>query len=172
MKTLRWINLLLIGFCFALFSTSCGVYSFTGASIPTQAKTMYVAYFKNRAPTVQPLLSSTFSTKLQEYLVSQSNLSSVQGTADLEFAGEIIGYNIVPTSIQGNDKAALNRLTITVQVRYINRFDKKFSFNQSFSRYQDFNANINLTPSVEQGLIDDITTQLVEDIYQRAFVNW
>lgn len=153
-----------------LFS-SCGIYSFTGASIPAEAKTISVGYFRNRAPSVQPTLSSVFTDRLKEYLSNQSNLPIVDGFADLQFSGTITGYSVTPQSIQSNDQAALNRLTITVQVKYVNRFDDKFSFTQSFSRYRDYDAKLSLS-SVESGLIEEITEELVDDIYQRAFVNW
>ena len=95
----------------------------------------------------------------------------MEGFADLQFSGSITGYTVTPQSIQGNDQAALNRLTITVQVKYVNRFDSKFSFTQNFSRYRDYDARLSLS-SVESGLIQEITEELVDDIYQRAFVNW
>ena len=157
-----------------LFSALSGCtikYSFSGASIPEQARTLSVGYFRNRAPSVQPTLSSTFTDRLKEYLVNNSNLSLIDGFADLQFNGEITGYSVNPTSIQSDDKAAMNRLTITVQVRYVNRFDAKSNFNQSFSRYRDYDATLSLS-SVESGLIEEITEELVDDIYQRAFVNW
>ena len=116
-------------------------------------------------------MSSTFTDRLKEYLVNNSNLNLIDGFADLQFNGEITGYSVNPTSIQSDDKAAMNRLTITVQVRYINRFDSKSNFNQSFSRYRDYDATLSLS-SVESGLIEEITEELVDDIYQRAFVNW
>ncbi len=151
--------------------TACKIYSLSGASIPSEAKTLSVGYFRNRAPSVQPTLSSVFTDRLKEYLISQSNLVLVDGFADLQFSGEIVGYTVVPVSIQSNDKAAMNRLTITVQARYQNRFDDKSSFSQNFSRYRDYDANLSLS-SVESSLIEEITEELVDDIYQRAFVNW
>ena len=146
-------------------------YSFSGASIPEQAQTLSVGYFRNRAASVQATLSSTFTDRLKEYLVNNSNLTLIDGFADLQFSGEIVGYSVTPTSIQSNDQAAMNRLTITVQVRYVNRFDASSNFSQNFPRYQDYDANLSLS-SVESTLIEEITEELVDDIYQRAFVNW
>lgn len=151
--------------------SGCGIYSFTGASIPSEAKTLSVAYFRNRAPSVQPTLSSVFTDRLKEYLVNQSNLSLVDGFADLQFSGNIVGYSVAPVSIQSNDQAAMNRLTITVQVKYVNRFNDKQNFTQNFSRYRDYDSKLSLS-SVESSLIEEITEELVDDIYQRAFVNW
>ncbi|MCM1168960.1 MAG: LPS assembly lipoprotein LptE [Bacteroides sp.] len=159
-----------MAFCLCML-TGCKIYSLSGASIPADAKTMSIAYFRNRAASVQATLSSVFTDRLKEYLISQSNLSLVDGFADLQFSGEITGYTVNPVSIQSNDQAAMNRLTITVQVRYVNRFDAKTNFAQSFSRYRDYDAQLSLA-SVESSLIEEIVEELVDDIYQRAFVNW
>lgn len=151
--------------------TACGIYSFTGASIPAGTKTISIDFFKNRAPSVQPNLSQVFTENLKSYFVSQSNLSLVDGYANVELSGDITGYSVTPAAIQGNDKAALNRLTITVQVRFVNRINEKLSFNQSFSRFRDYDAQLNLM-AVEGDLINEISAELVQDIYQKAFVNW
>ena len=173
----RHVNFIRLGLpCVLLAVTACfsacGIYSFTGASIPPEAKTINIGYFKNKAPTVQPTLSTVFSDKLQEYFVSQSNLTQVySGVADITVTGEISQYNIAPIALQSSDVAAKNRLTIGVRVRYVSRFDPKSNFEQTFTRYEDWDSQINLN-EVEDGLIETIATQLVEDIYQRAFVNW
>lgn len=164
-------SLLPVLFACLLALTACKVYSLSGASIPAQAKTMSVGYFRNRATSVQPTLSSTFTDKLKDYLITQSNLSLTDGFADLQFSGEITGYTISPVSIQSNDRAAMNRLTVTVQVRYVNRFESKTNFEQSFSRYRDYDANLSLS-SVEASLIEEIVGELADDVYKRAFVNW
>ncbi len=154
-----------------LFLTSCGIYSFTGASIPAEAKTISIAYFNNKAPTVQPTLSSVFTDKLKDYFTSQSTLNLIDGAADMEFSGAIVNYNVAPAALQSNDQASLDRLTITVQVKFVNKIEPKFNFSQNFSRYKDYDARLSLM-SVESGLIDEIVAELVEDIYQKAFVNW
>ena len=57
----------------SIFITSCGIYSFTGASIPNGAETVSVAYFQNNALTVQPSLSNTIteSVKRHPYLTNE-----------------------------------------------------------------------------------------------------
>ncbi|MEG2336801.1 MAG: LptE family protein [Bacteroidales bacterium] len=160
--------LLLLGF---LSLSSCGIYSFTGASIPAGTKTISIGFFKNKAPSVQPTISQLLTDNMKSYFVAQSNLNLVEGIADVEITGDIIGYSVNPSAIQGNDKAALNRLSVTIQVRFVNRINEKLSFSQSFSRFRDYDAKLNLM-AVESELIDQICKELVEDVYQKAFVNW
>jgi hypothetical protein len=147
------------------------MYSFTGASISPDDKTVTVQYFPNNAPLIQPSLSQVFTEKLKDKFVSQTNLNLVNKGGDLYFEGAITGYDIKPMAIQGNDQAALNRLTITVSVKFVNKKDEKRSYETSFTRYTDYASTINLS-TVEDDLIKDVTTQLVGDIFNKAFINW
>lgn len=151
--------------------TSCVSYSFSGASIPPQAKTATVKTFPNNASLINPTLSNQLTEELRTKIQSQSNLSLVDYSGDLAFEGEITQYFTQPIAIQGNQTAALNRLTITINVRYTNRFDEKQNFEQSFSRYLDYDSQKNLS-EVESELVRQISELLVEDIYNKAFVNW
>jgi hypothetical protein len=64
-----------------------------------------------------------------------------------------------------------NRLTISVSVKYTNNLNPKQSFEETFSRYKVFKLTGSLQ-SMEQGLIKDVTAQLTEDIFNRAFAQW
>lgn len=148
-------------------------YSFSGASIAPDVKTVSIKTFQNVAPLAQPTLSQTFTESLKDIFITQTNLSLVEKGGDLQFEGKITGYNVAPVAIQGNQvsTASLNRLTITVQVKFINTKDEKQNFDQSFSRFADFDASRNLA-SVESELTKDINSQLSQDIFNRAVTNW
>lgn len=150
---------------------SCGVYSFTGASVPVEAKTISVLYFPNKATMVQPMLSKNITEALQDKFRSESGLSITQRNGDLAVEGEITGYDTQPIAIQGNQTAALNRLTITVNVRFRNRFDEKSNFESSFSRYRDYSSSKSLS-SAESELLPGMIEELVQDIYNKCVVNW
>lgn len=150
---------------------SCGFYSFTGASIPAQATTISVAFFPNDAPLVQPTLSQRFTDALQTKFLRQTNLRLVEDGGDLNFEGSITGYSTMPTAIAGDDRAALNRLTITVRVKFVNEFEEKNSFERTFSRFYDYPSEISLS-QIENEAIDIINEALVEDIFNQAVVNW
>ena len=150
---------------------SCGVYSFTGASVPVEAKTISVLYFPNKATMVQPMLSKSITEALQDKFRSESSLSITQRNGDLAVEGEITGYDTQPIAIQGNQTAALNRLTITVNVRFRNRFDEKANFESSFSRYRDYSSSKSLS-SAEQELLPGMIEELIQDIYNKCVVSW
>jgi hypothetical protein len=156
---------------FLAFETSCHVYSFTGASISPDIKTVSIQLFPNRASIVQPSLSNAFTEKLKDKFVSETNLSLVKDNGDLNFEGAITDYNTQPTAITGNDNASLNRLTITVSVKFTNTKDSKQDFETNFSSYADYASNQSLS-SVEKDLITQINSKLVDEIFNKAVVNW
>jgi hypothetical protein len=154
-----------------LLLNGCGLYSFTGASISPDIKSISIQQFPNLAPLVQPTLSQVFTLALRDKFSSQTNLSLVQSNGDLNIEGEITGYSNQPIAIQGNQQAALNRLTITVKVRFSNKKNEKQDFETTFSRYRDYSSQSNLS-AVEGSLIEEINKDLVEDIFNKAVVNW
>ncbi|MDA3892360.1 MAG: LptE family protein [Salinivirgaceae bacterium] len=157
-----------------IFATSgCKVnYSFTGASIPIEAKTVSVSDFPNMAPLVNPLLSNTLREALRDKFMNQTSLQIVQYSGDLQFEGTITQYNTRPMNIQaGSDDAAQNRLTIGIKVKFINTIEPESSFETTFSQYSEYNSDQNFQ-DVENDLVDQITVKLVEDIFNKAVVNW
>lgn len=149
----------------------CGVYSFTGASIPPQATTYSVEYFPNNAPLVQPTLSQVFTDDLKDKFSNQTNLRLTNGVGDLHLEGSITGYSVQPQAIGADDRAAQNRLTITIRVTFLNEFQPENDFEQNFSRYYDYDSQRSLA-EVENEAIEIIVEALVEDIFNRAVVNW
>jgi hypothetical protein len=108
---------------------------------------------------------------LRDKFVQQSSLELVESDGDLNLDGEIIAYNVSPQAIQGDETAALNRLTITVKVRFTNKLKKEDNFESTFKAFEDYDSNQSLS-TVEEELINTICERLVEDIFNKAVVNW
>lgn len=149
----------------------CGIYSFTGASIPAEAKTVSIQYFPNNSEMVVPSLSQTLTEKLQDYFTSQTTLTLVDRGGDLQIEGSITGYSTVPKAIQGNETAALNRLTIKVEAKFTNTFDETQNYQSTFSEYEDYPSSTGLS-EVEQEYVPVIVDKIVESIFNKAVVNW
>ena len=155
----------------SILVVSCGVYSFTGASIPADSETVSVAYFTTKATNTPATLNQTLTEGLRDLFINQTNLNLTEGEADLSFNGQITKYQLKPMAIKANETARQNRLTIAIKVKYNNSFDEQQNFESTFSRYSDFNSTKNLA-DVEDILIEEITKELLEDVYNKAFVNW
>jgi len=163
---------ILAGFvAFAIASCSMN-YSFTGASIPPEVKTIRIEQFPNNAPLISPTLSQEMTDALRQKFQSQTSLIIVNQGGDLVIEGEIIEYNTRPSAIQSDDIAALNRLTISIRVTYTNTVDETQSFSdERFSRYEDYDSTQDLI-TVSETLIPIITEYLVEDVFNKTVVNW
>ncbi len=146
-------------------------YSFTGASIPEEVKTVSVKTFQVYAPLANSNMSQTFTEALKDKFLSQTNLDLVAKDGDLQFEGAITGYAISSVAIQGNETAALNRLLITVKVTFNNIKEEEYDFETSFSRYADYETSLDLS-AIEDGLITEINEQLTQDIFNKAVSNW
>lgn len=166
------VFLYILLFLIAGIVDSCKIsYSFTGANISPDVKTFSVYYFPNRARLVNPLLSQLFTEALREKLQRQTSLNETAENGDLIFEGQITGYDVRPMSIQKDDMAALNRLTISVSVRYTNNTDNEQSTERTFSAFEDFDSTSSLS-DVEDGLVPEIINKLTEDIFNATLANW
>ena len=169
----RFVFLLFAAVCL-MIPSGCGVaikYSLSGASIPPDAKTFSVAYFPNNATMVSPILSSTLTDALVDIFSRRTRLVQVDEGGDFAFEGEITNYTSVTASVSSEDTALLNRLTITVKVRFTNALDEKMSFNRAVSADEDYDSSRLLTEA-EGELIPLIVDKLVTDIFQASASNW
>lgn len=154
-----------------LILSSCGIYSFTGASIHPDAETVSVEYFKNNAPIFNASLSQQITEMLQDKLVSQTSLKLTDGKGHLQFKGQIVDYSVSPVGLQANETSAKNRLTIRVKVEFINELEESYNFNETFTRYADYDSK-DILSSVESTLVPEIIELITDDIFQKAVVNW
>lgn len=162
------IFILLVG----MLSFGCTMsVSLTGASIDESIKTTTIEIFENQAPLTNPNFTRIITEGLRTKFIQQTRLKVINEGGDVNFRGAVTGYSTQPVAVGGNETASLTRLTITVSVEYTNRLDENKNFNQSFSRYADFDATQNLN-QVEDALMNEISNQLVQDIFNKAFLDW
>ena len=164
--------LLLIG-----SSSGCGVYSFTGASISPDVKTISISTFYNNAPLGPSNMSVLFTENIKDYFQQNTSLELVDNNGDLQIDGFITNYTITPvaatTGAQGqSDFSALSRITITVSASYINIKDPTFDFDKTFSFFRDFDNNTTNLASDEEGFVEEIFDQIVLDIFNASVANW
>ena len=130
-----------------------------------------MATFPNYANTVNPQLSQKLTDELIQMFSSQTPLNVTSGEGDLQISGEITGYDTRASALSSSDEVSMNRLTITIKVKFVNTLDPEADFEQQFSRYRDYSASQDFS-SVESGLMSEIVTELCEDIFNKSVVNW
>jgi hypothetical protein len=165
-----YIALIIFGILFLVSVLLSGCYSLQGASIPPDVETYSVGFFENKATTVNPKLSQTVTEKLKDKM-NNTSLNFVRENGDFNFNGTITDYTINPVTVQENANATQNRLTITINVKFECSKHNNLNFEQSFSSFQDFDATKNFS-ALENNLVADITDQLIQEIFNKAAVNW
>lgn len=154
------------------FLPSCKIsYSFTGANLSPEIRTFSVYYFPNRARLINPTLSQAFTEALRSKLNRQTSLDELSENGDIEFEGQITGYEFRPMSVASDDVAQQTRLTVTIQVKYTNHKEPEADFEQTFSAYENYDSNESIS-SVEEELNALIIQKLTEDIFNATIANW
>ena len=155
----------------SLLVNSCGVYNFTGTG-KIDAETFQVNYFQNNAELVEPEIERTFTIELQEIIQNQTNLNLVSQGGELLYEGEIVDYRITPMTATADQRAAQNRLTISVNVRFSNRNKEDDNFEKRFSFFYDFDANQQLVGSQLTTALDVIFERITQDIFNESLAKW
>ncbi|MFN6379183.1 MAG: LPS assembly lipoprotein LptE [Flavobacteriales bacterium] len=158
-------------FFLVVLLASCTVrYSLSGGQF-SGASTFSVDLFKSQTALASPIYAQRLTESLKDLLLSQSPLKIAENNGDLRYEGFITEYRVAPVAIQGNETASLNRLSITIKVKYTNTLEPDLSFDKTFSKFADFEAAADLL-TVEEGLWTEINDQLLQEIYNASVGNW
>lgn len=155
----------------SLVVNSCGVYNLTGTG-QIDAETFQVNYFQNNAELIEPGIERTFTLELQDIIQSQTNLNLTSEGGDLLYEGEIVEYRITPMTATADQRAAQNRLTIAVMVRFVNRKKEDDNFEKRFSFFYDFDANQQLVGSQLTTALDVIFERITQDVFNESLAKW
>jgi hypothetical protein len=153
---------------FLLFS---GCYSFQGISIPNDVNSYYVELFENQAAATVPTLPRDFTERLKDKIRRESRLNYNDQYPDIEFSGAITEFRVSAEAPKAGEQVGFNQLTIAVMVEFKNKKDEKANWKQSFSFFDNFAADENLL-DVQESLIENISKELVDRIFNKAFTNW
>lgn len=162
-------NLILLVVVAVVFSACTVKYSFTGAS--TGSYKSYTVYDFSDRLRVNPTLSDYVAEILKDKFTRQTSLDYLDDGGDLEFEGSIVGYDVKPISVQSNDVASENRLTVRIKVKFTNNTEPEGDFETEFSAYYDFSSDYNLN-DIEEEAVEDIVGKIVDDIFNKSVANW
>lgn len=167
---MRKINII-IAFLLLITFSSCSVYNFTGTG-KIDAKSFQVNYFQNNAPLIEPGIERIFTQRLQNLIQNQTNLNLTNSNGDLVYEGEIVEYRISPMTATADQRAAQNRLTITVNVRFTNKNKEADNFEKRFSFYNDYDGTDQLVGAKLTENLDKIFERITQDIFNESLAKW
>ncbi|OEJ99226.1 hypothetical protein A8C32_08635 [Flavivirga aquatica] len=168
---MRYITYVFL-FLITITLTNCGIYSFTGASIPPGTETYQVNRFENTSILVEPGIERDFKLALEDLIQNQTNLNLVPSNGDLTYEGEITEYRISPTTATSQNTAAQNRLTISVKLRFFNRKKAEDDLEKSFSFFFDFEGSSLLTGAKKAEAHEAIFERITQDIFNATLAKW
>ena len=163
----------IISITYLMILQSCSVkYSLTGASISPETTSFQVNYFQNNAPLIEPGNERDFTNKLIDLLINQTSLELVKSNGDLVYEGEIVEYRISPTTATSDNRAAQNRLTVGVNVRFYDIKDPDADFEKRFSFYYDYPASVQLIGSQKDTAMEEIFERITQDVFNASLAKW
>ena len=170
------LNKILLIFFLLINTQSCGIYSFTGASIPPGVTTFQVNFFENLAgnrpgSTVEPGLDNDFTNALQDIIINQTNLNLVSEGGELIYEGEITKYSVTPMAATAQITAAQNRLEMSVDFRFFNIKKEDDDFEKKYSFFYDFPAELQVYDVIDSAH-KEIFDRITQDIFNDTLAKW
>lgn len=155
-----------------IFVLSCKIsYSFQPGTVADDLKTMEIRDFLNQAPLVYAPLTQTFNERIKDVYTRNTKLQTVSINPDVELEGEITRYDLTPITAQQDGFASQTRLTMAVKIRFRNNKDSRKDKEETISAYRDFDSNLMLT-DVQDQLIDELTKEIVDQIFNVTMMDW
>jgi hypothetical protein len=141
--------------------------------MPEEWKTFSVRTLENNAPNTPISYAPQLSEQLKDGIQNNTRLllNPETGKGEVYVEGKINTYSVTPVAIQEGDNSAQNRLTISVQFTIFVSAPKEEKMNLTSTRFVDFDSNTDLA-TVERTLLEEINTQIVQDVINKLLSNW
>lgn len=153
----------------------CGIYSFTGASIPSHLRTIAIPLAEDASVNTLTALDEQFTEMLLQRFVRQTRLvlEPQSDDANVVLTTRIERYANTPTSVGGGERATLNRVTLSVRAIYHDQVNGSDVFDRSFTAFEEYDP---LDPESglagEQVAADAVLRKIADDIFTAATSNW
>jgi hypothetical protein len=121
---------------------------------------------------VEPGLDRDFTIALQDLIQNQTSLNLISNNGDLVYEGEIVDFRIAPMTATANQQAAQNRVTLTVNVRFMNKKKEEDNFEKRFSFFYDYPAEQQLIGSTLNAAKEAMFERILQDIFNESLAKW
>jgi len=153
--------------------TGCLRYSFTGVTIPSDVRTIYIPFFQDQSGSGLGDLDDLLTDALINRFVNETRLTLTNSRedADVIIEGLITSYSNQPFSVAGDQRATLNRVQIGVQASYTYtnseqpEWDKRFNSNAEFDPGED-------PIDGENEAVSEAVSRIAENMFNDAMGEW
>jgi len=176
-------NLIYLSFLLSFLLQGCWPssvsFSDTGGQNPC-LKLFYMSVLENNAPNAPNAYSNELTEAIKTGVQNNTRLllTTEENNPQVIIEGTITNYLISPVALQEGDNAAKNRLTISVQFKIFQvckaegtgpDLDEEMTLVST--RFIDYNSEEDIS-SIQNTLLSDINTQIVQDVINKLLSNW
>ncbi len=153
--------------------SACSIsYKFNGASINyDKVKSISIETFPIKSAYVYAPLATVFNDELQNIYMTQTRLQVLPRGGDMMLSGEITGYEQLNQSVKADGYSSETQLKVTVNVRFVNNTNHAEDFERQFSAFRNYDSSLPLS-TVQDGLIEEMVKEIVEQIFNGTVANW
>ncbi|MEJ6583284.1 MAG: LPS assembly lipoprotein LptE [Crocinitomicaceae bacterium] len=165
---------------FSFLVTSCwpsSVSFMDKGSMPPEWKTFTLKTLDNSAPNTPLSYPAQLSEAVKDGIQNNTRLliTSKVEESNIDIEGVINSYSITPIALQNDDSgsqsAAQNRLTISVNFDIYIKEPEPDEMKMTSTRFIDYSSSQDIG-SVETQLLEEINTQIVQDVINKLLSNW
>ncbi len=163
-----------IALVLALAMTSgCAYYSFTGASIPPRLDTIAIPFTIDETTTPLTGLDDELNEQLIRRFVQQTRLSleTDETDADAILSTRITLYRNDPISVGGQERATLNRISMSVHARYHDNVLDSLLLEQTFIGSEEYDP-VRDGRQGEAQAANAALDEIAQDIFNAMTSDW
>lgn len=153
--------------------SGCVRYSFTGVTIPSDVRTIYIPFFPDNSGSGLGDLSDLLNDAMINRFVDQTRLQLTDSRqeADVIVEGTITSYTNRPFSIGGDQQANLNRVQISVNASYAYADEDDPEWEQSFSGTFEYDPREDAIAGENEAAFEALN-RIADNIFNNAMGNW
>lgn len=162
-----------LGLTLAISLVGCRYYSFTGATIPAHLNTLSIPLVEDNSISTITTLDDEMTDLLVDRFIRQTRLvlepDELEGNAVLTV--QITRYTNQPTAVSGDERATLNRVSITASARYFDQVEEEEIFDRTFQGTEEYNP-LEDGFEGEQQAASAALVIIADDIFTAATSDW
>jgi Lipopolysaccharide-assembly len=154
-----------------LFSSGCLVYKLSGTQLPTHIKSIAIPFIEDRTRGGVPQMSETLQQQMVDKFVRQNSLRllSDENSADAYVEAHIADYSNQPEAVS-QTQATQNRVSISVQIRIVDRNKEADLVNRMFTQAVLYNPSQGLNGELEAARL--ALRQIAEEAFTACSADW